>query len=217
MSPGGCEPHNHHIENLQRPALNLPPFEKWIQDKSIGYALRLTPTPRPYSGANVNNGVACPEKLPNLWVSDPSQPLPQAVELDFGNRVTFNTALVSFDTNLNLTYTKFGAFWRAPQCARDWRLYAELDGAWQLIYEETGNYQRRRAPRFDAVTTRRLRLEVLAVNSVETLAATGRIIKDASHPTDGVRAIGDVALKTDGESARVFEIRVYHDEETGHE
>lgn len=215
VSPGGCEPKNRHVVNLRPDALALPPFEKWIQDKSIGYALRITPTPRPYAAVNVNNGAAWPEMLPNLWVSDPAQPLPQHVVLDFGQPRTFDRVLVAFDTNLNLTYTKFGAFWRAPQCARHWRLYAEIDGAWQQIYEETDNYQRRRDVQHAPVTTPRLKLEVIAVNEVSAEETAQHIVKDATHPTDGVRPVGDVAFKTEGRSARIFEIRVYHDGSKG--
>lgn len=166
---------------------------------------------RPYAAVNVNNDAAWPEALPNLWASDPAQPLPQHVALDFGQPRTFDRVLVSFDTNLNLTYTKFGAFWRAPQCARHWRLYAEVGGAWQQIYEEVNNYQRRRDIRLETVTTPRLKLEMLAVNEVPAETTAQHIVKDASHPTDGVRPVGDVAFKSEGQSARVYEIRVYHE------
>jgi hypothetical protein len=33
--------------------------------------------------------------------------------------------------------------------------------------------------------------------------------ESAGHPTEGTRPGGDIALKTHGDTARVFEVRVY--------
>jgi uncharacterized protein YbjT (DUF2867 family) len=47
--------------------------------ETLALATRLSPRPHPYGAAGVNNGAAWPEDLPNLRISDPAQPLPQAV------------------------------------------------------------------------------------------------------------------------------------------
>lgn len=208
-SPGGCEPKNHHIASLQEHEIHLPAFKRWIQDKRIALSLRITPQPQPFSAANIINGIAHPESMPNLWVSDPNEPLPQAVHLDFGEPKTFNTVLVAFDTNLNLHYTRFGALWRAPTCARDWRLHACVNGDWHMIFEEKGNYQRRRKAVFERTTATGLKLEVLATNKGETPETVQIVFEGSSHPTEGSRPAGNVALKTHGNTARVFEVRVY--------
>jgi len=170
---------------------NIPPYQHWWQMRDLALAVKLTPQPRPFEGANTNNGKAWPEDMPNIWISDPRQPLPQAVELDFGKKVSFNTVLVSFDTDLDATEAKRRPFWRAPQCARDWRLYARVGGAWQMVYEETGNFQRRRVARFGHLTADALKLEILATNATEPLPSPSR------EP------------RLHGYVARVYEIRVY--------
>ncbi len=142
-------------------------FRKWIsrltatgRSRRRSRAIRVTPTPKPFGAANVNNGVAWPAGMPNLWISDPG--LPQSVELDFGTARESDTVLVAFDTSLNTESSQAPAFWKAPTCARDWRLYAKVDGAWQRIHEETGNYQRRRVARFTARRATGLKLKILA-------------------------------------------------------
>jgi hypothetical protein len=208
---GGCEPQNAHVESLQPHEIDIPPFERWIQEKWIARAVRMEPVPHPYGGENVNNGVASPYVMPNIWVSDPEQPLPQSVTLEFERPHAFNTVSVAFDTNLNLSYTRFGTFWKAPTCARDWRVYAEIDGAWELIYEERGNYQRRREVRFKTVTSQQIKLEILATNKGENAQDKQFLLKDDIHPTEGTRISENFALKTHGDTARVYEIRVYNE------
>ena len=185
-SPGGCEPQNLHMPSLVEIA--LPAYAHWTQARAEpALATRLHPAPRPFGAANANNGYAWPFVMPNLWVSDPAQKLPQAVTLDFGAPRTFNTVYASFDTHLKHAYHDMRAFHRAHTCARNWRLLALCDGAWKQVYEEKDNYHRRRKAVFPAVTASQLRLEVLGTNAtVESAAA-------------------------EGDSARVYEIRVYHE------
>lgn len=161
---GGPEEKNRHLPSFAPEEVEIPPYEHWRQSGRMALATRVSPRPRPFAAAAVNNGLAWPEDLPNIWISDPGQPLPQAVELAFDAARTFNTALVSFDTNLTLTTGQRPELWRAPECARDWRLHARTAGRWHPIYEERGNYQRRRTARFAPVTATALRLEVLATN-----------------------------------------------------
>lgn len=127
------------------------------------YCFRLTPCSRPYGGENVVNGIARPERGPHLWISDPSEPLPQYLELDFGDLVRFNTVHLKFDTNLDCR----GLELKGPVslCVRDYALRYDLgDGMWRELHRETGNYHRHRIHRFQTVTARRLRLEVLGTN-----------------------------------------------------
>jgi hypothetical protein len=210
-STGGAETKNAHVESLQHHEINLPVFERWIQEKSISRTVRISPVPRPYGAQNVNNGVAAPYIMPNLWVSDPDEALPQSVILEFDQIQTFNTVSVAFDTNLNLSYTRFGTFWKAPTCARHWRVYAEVNGAWEMVYEETDNYFRRRVVKFDTVTSQRLRLEIVATNKDQNQLREEFILKDDIHPTEGTRISENFALKTHGDTARIYELRVYNE------
>ena len=118
----------------------------------------------PYGASNVNNGVAWPFDMPNLWVSDPAAGLPQAVELDFGKARVFDTVLVAFDTDLDPQANLLPPFWKAATCATHWRLYARIASGWKMVYEERENYRRRRTARFPAVETAGVKLEILAAN-----------------------------------------------------
>jgi len=181
-SPGGPEERNHKISSLQPEQVNIPAYRHWRQTLGNSLAVRVTPQSNPFSASGVNNGCAWPEELPNLWVSDPTQALPQSVCLDFGKPVKFNTVSISFDTNLEANSAHKTDFWRAPLCASHWRLWALVHGRWERIFEENGNYQRHRAARFEAVFAAALKLEILETN-------------------------GGPAEK----QARVYEIRIYNE------
>ena len=57
------------------------------------------------------------------------------------------------------------ACYRSPECASDYTLYVEGPGGeWRKAVVVEGNYQRRRVHRFEAVTSRRIRLEILRSN-----------------------------------------------------
>jgi hypothetical protein len=128
------------------------------------HCLLLRPASRPFGPDNVVNGFARPEAWPNLWVSDPSQPLPQSLTLEFPEPQVVDTVYLSFDTNLN-RLVEFGP---VPECARDYVLWAEVGGAWQEVARTTDNFLRRRVHAFDAVRATRIRLDVLATNGDES-------------------------------------------------
>lgn len=213
VSPGGCEPQNEHFPTLQPHETALPAYEHWIQNKWFAHSLRVTPAPRPFQAENVNNGNAWTVGMPNLWISNPVKKLPQSCTLDFGKSVTFNTVLITFDTDLNLIVSQMPDFWRAATGVRDWRLYAHSGGEKRLLHEETDNYQRRRTIRFETVTANKLELEVLATNMPAPEPAKqgsqAGANEDEVYP---VEAGGPTSKQTaTDEAARVFEIRVYNE------
>ncbi|MHB8900483.1 MAG: FAD-dependent oxidoreductase, partial [Thermoguttaceae bacterium] len=54
---------------------------------------------------NVINGVArVVDRSPNQWASDPTQPMPQWIELEFPEPTTINTVYLTFDTNMNTSH-----------------------------------------------------------------------------------------------------------------
>ncbi len=125
------------------------------------HCLRLHPASRPFEPDSVANGIARPDGWPNLWSSDPAQPLPQSLTLDFGAPHRIATVLLTFDTDLN-RLVEFGP--PAP-CVRDYVLSAETcDGGWAELARVGGNHQRRRAHAFDPVEAAKLRLDVLATH-----------------------------------------------------
>lgn len=146
--------------NAERRQLD-PESSKWRKMPGI-FCFRLTPSSQPYTADQVLSGVARPESQSNLWVSDPSQSLPQHLDLEFGQPVEFDAIYLTFDTNLDIRLlNQIGPM---PQCVRDYALYYREGETWIKILEESGNHQRRRIHRFAPVTGSALRLEVLATN-----------------------------------------------------
>lgn len=121
----------------------------------------------------------------NRWISDPTQKMPQWLELHFRQPKRIQEVHLIFDTGLNreLTLTHSDAanrrIIRAPQpeTVRDYELQVLDSNSAKTIVRVEGNYQRKRIHRF------------------EPMAATG--IRLVVHATNG------------DPSARVFEVRVY--------
>lgn len=98
---------------------------------------------------NVINGFARAIRgWPNSWRPDPSAPLPQWIELDFGKPVTFDTVHVSFQTQ--------------SMRADAFRLEVPEGSGWRTVAQITGNRARRRVINFPETTASRLRLVVEA-------------------------------------------------------
>ena len=128
------------------------------------HCVRLSPPSTPFEPDSAVNGIARPDGWPNLWISDPGEPLPQSLTLDFGAPHALATVLLTFDTNLN----RLPRHGPAPECVRDYALLAESDGGWRELARVEGNYQRRRAHALEPVELTRLRLDVLATNGHPT-------------------------------------------------
>lgn len=163
VGPGGPEPRNAHLGAFSAEEVSIPAYRHWRQLRSA-LALKIEPASKPFGGANVNNGAAWPEDLPNLWISDPTQPLPQHVDLEWPDPVKVGVAHVSFDTNLARVTQSEEGFFRAPECVRDWRLLGRAGGEWRELYAETGNFQRKRVVKFTPAKIDALRLECLATH-----------------------------------------------------
>jgi len=117
------------------------------------------------NGQNVVNGVSRPEDgEPNTWISDLIQPLPQHIDLDFGEPQEFNAVYLTFDTHLD----KLIGNGAVPQCVKDYTLYYEKDGEWVKLLSEQNNHHRRRIHNFAAVKSSKLRVNVEAANGVDT-------------------------------------------------
>jgi hypothetical protein len=97
----------------------------------------------------------------NMWASDPTQPMPQWIELAFEEPKQVNSVYLTFDTDMN---AKFHTVPLPKECVRDYDLAYSDGGEWHSLAEVPGNFQRRRVHRFEAVTASRLRLTVHATN-----------------------------------------------------
>jgi hypothetical protein len=137
----------------------------WTVVKGQQYAFFTEPSLRfatDHAPQNVVDGVSrIVGKESHLWSSDPYQPLPQWLELDFGKPVELNSVRLTFDTDLN---PKFPVRPVVPQCVKDYRVEVLDGGKWVEVVKESGNFLRHRAHRFPPRTASKLRLTVDATN-----------------------------------------------------
>ena len=128
-------------------------------------AYRISPSQKSFPAAQVLSGVTRPHRSTNLWVSDPVQPLPQSLELDWAQPQTIGRVQLIFPGHLVREYHAYGPFYRDPQCPRDYRIETWTGSRWEAVLEISGNYQRRRLhPLAEPVTTSKLRVCVTATN-----------------------------------------------------
>jgi len=137
---------------------------RWIGRSVCTFALRLRPASRPFEAANVLTGVARPEAWPNIWIGDPEDALPQSLSLTWDDPQEFDTVYLTFDTFLNVDPAALPPLWKAPECAKDYRIEAKVRGRWKKLVETTDNYQRRAIHHFPTVRSDQLRLVVSATN-----------------------------------------------------
>ncbi|GAB5559818.1 MAG: hypothetical protein SynsKO_14650 [Synoicihabitans sp.] len=153
----------------------------WVSDK-IGmkfdrrvratFCHRIDPPSRPYQGANATNGVSRPEDWPNIWISDPTQSLPQSLDLAWTEPKSIREIYLTFDTDLDAPDRCYG--WPREEhrfvfpvalCVKDYRVLGQIDGAWTELLHITDNFNRRRIHQLDApMDVTALRVEVLSTH-----------------------------------------------------
>lgn len=133
----------------------------------------------PFGPEQVLSGVTRPETATNMWISDPSQALPQALTLTWPEPVDIGEVQVTFDSQLS------GWIWEGsfPMIAKAYRIEGRTsDGTWIELTSETNNHQRRRVHGFGTK-----RIDALRVSILETHGGlTARIVEiRAYRGTDG--------------------------------
>ncbi|MFH5884508.1 FAD-dependent oxidoreductase [Halalkalibaculum sp. DA3122] len=126
------------------------------------FSIKVTPSSYPYEASNVNRGTNRPDQWSNIWISDPADPLPAWIKLDWESPQRFNTVQITFDTNQNYRVTK--SLYRYPESVKKYIIEYQKDGGWQELIREEDNYRRRRVHSFKAIQTTALRLRVLETN-----------------------------------------------------
>lgn len=133
----------------------------WTPVRSQQYAAFLEPPftiETDYRPANAINGVSrVVGKTMNQWASDPAQPMPQWLELDFGRAAPVNAVYLTFDTDM---HERFATAPLPPRCVRDYVVQLHDGTGWREVASVQDNFQRRRIHRFAAVDARRLRILV---------------------------------------------------------
>ncbi|MDX1638581.1 MAG: FAD-dependent oxidoreductase, partial [Balneolaceae bacterium] len=128
-------------------------------------SMKVTPKSKPYGPQNVITGTNRPDQWSNIWISDPTEPLPAWLKLEWPSPQRFNTVQLTFDTNQNYRVTK--PLYRYPESVRKYVLEYRQNNGWRELLRENDNYVRRRVHHFDAVQTSALRVRVLATNGIE--------------------------------------------------
>ena len=101
------------------------------------------PESHPFEAENIVNGTARPEAWPNCWVS--TDGLPQWCRVALARPSKLARIHLAWGMDFSRTWTATPPFFRAPECARDYRIDVELvDGSSVLWAEVEGNYQRLR-------------------------------------------------------------------------
>jgi hypothetical protein len=104
-------------------------------------AADVLPPARAYEPENVTNGVARPEQWPNVWLSD--GPAPQWLRLDLPEPAEVGLIQIAWGLDFHRSFFQMPACFRAPECARDYRLTAlGSDGQERVWAEVEGNVQR---------------------------------------------------------------------------
>lgn len=137
---------------------------------------QVSPKSRPYSGLNTITGVSRAEHWPNIWISDPSQTLPQHLTLNWKNPQTISEIRLTFDTDLCAPDRCYGwpreahrFVFPAPECVKDYRVVYQSGGQWQELLSVAGNYHRHCIHHLEAsIKTDVLRLEVLNTHGADT-------------------------------------------------
>ncbi|MEO6003900.1 MAG: FAD-dependent oxidoreductase [Opitutus sp.] len=126
---------------------------------------RITPAQPCYGAANALTGVTRPHRWTNLWRSDPTQSLPQALELEWPREQRIGAVELVFPGHLVREYHAYAPLYRDAQCPRDYQIEAWKDGAWRQLARVEGNFQRHRRHRLtEPVITDRLRVVITATN-----------------------------------------------------
>ena len=138
--------------------------KKWMIAKGEQYAFVATPQVRQSFDSKaeyVIDGVSRPEgTCSHGWVSDPAQPLPQAIRLDFPQPVTAQEVRLTFDTDLTPSRVALNPY--PKQLAKAYKVEGLVDGAWRMLAEEGDNGLRHRIHRFEACRLMAVRVTVTA-------------------------------------------------------
>jgi hypothetical protein len=133
----------------------------WTRRPGEAYAVRYDPPLRvaaEFAAENVIDGFArMTEGKTSLWASDPRQPLPQWLCLEFAQPIALTTAILTFDTNLSPRLPGPG---NARETVRDYTVSVRQGETWREVAAVRANFQRRSTVRFERVETEAVRITV---------------------------------------------------------
>jgi len=128
------------------------------------YCLALRP-PLKYEGTspeNIINGLKWPWNMKfNLWASDPEQPFPQWIELEFPEEREFNKVMITFDTGFTPPTNRHP---RSPLTVQSYHIQIPDEGGWKTLVSVSDNRHRFRVHEFERVKTDRIRVLITGTN-----------------------------------------------------
>ncbi|ANE45703.1 pyridine nucleotide-disulfide oxidoreductase [Paenibacillus swuensis] len=122
-----------------------------------------------YAAAQITNGYMRPFGGPNLWVSEPVLPGEEAwVELQWAEPARMGQIQLTWNDDVNMDLINLHhhrtPYTIMPELARDYRIEAWLDGAWQLLHRESDNRKRTLRHALGDIRADRLRVVVESTN-----------------------------------------------------
>ena len=159
------------IENLSRYYQVAERAEdgSWKTRSNFAYSVSITEPvdiPANCSPENVVNGHSrILSKDLYEWVSDPTQQLPQWLEVELAKPAEISWISLVFDTDMtNPSTSSDQKFPAVPTCVKDYTVEV-FDGArWVKVADVNDNFMRKRNHTFEAVTAEKLRVIVTATN-----------------------------------------------------
>ena len=120
---------------------------------------KVIPESSAYPPDSVINGINRPEIFPNLWISNPSQSLPQHILLKWDKNKSFNTICLIFDNDIDAFRPPISP---RPVTVKDYQIEVLVDGCWKNVVSVRENIERRRVHRFNTVNSSELKVVVNA-------------------------------------------------------
>ena len=141
------------------------PDGQWKTQSGKSYFIQSTKPNDPIANCgpeNVNNGYNRIVDEENYeWVSDPTQSLPQWVELTFESPADINCVSVVFDTDLANPVVSWSGKKPTPtRCVKDYTVEVFDGEAWVTAAQITNNILRKRTHSFDALKAQKVRITV---------------------------------------------------------
>ncbi|MBI4979507.1 MAG: FAD-dependent oxidoreductase [Spirochaetes bacterium] len=129
--------------------------------------VEITPRQNPYAPANITSGVSHTDALPDLWISDPSQPLPQDITLSWEKPKRISSVRIVFDTDLDMPHP---AIEPIDYMVKSYTLSVLSDNKWKTIVTVEDNRNRFKSHDFAPVKADAVKLTVTSVHAGGTSA-----------------------------------------------
>ena len=157
---------------ISNPYSEFSPKTSLAPAPSSAPLIEVFPKQRAYLPENLTNGKARPDRLPNLWISQPTDfKYPEFVEFHWEKPQEISSIEVVFDGSLEFLFPprpeKFQSK-RISSIVKNYRFfYMDEVGHWKELFEISDNSLAYRKHEFPPITTKGLELEVTDANGLD--------------------------------------------------